>query len=133
MASKLDPLPKKLTLTRRERQIMEIIYNRKRATAAEVHAALADAPSPTAVRTWLRILEEKGRLRHEKEGARFVYQPVVPWREVQRAALRHLLRGLFGGSPAALVSALMDVSGPSLTARDRAELRSMVRPSRKRA
>ena len=132
MAAKLNPLPPRLTLTRRERQIMDIVYTKKRATAAEVHAVLPDAPSLTAVRTWLRILEEKGQLEHEKDGARFVYTPAVNWQEVQRASIKHLLRGIFGGSPAALVSALMDVSGPSLTDKERAELRKLVKTSRRK-
>ena len=125
-------LPRQLKLTRRERQIMDIVYRRQRATAAEVHAALPDAPSPTAVRTWLRILEEKGQLRHEKEGVRHVYMPVAPWAEVQRSAVKHLLNTIFGGSPSAVVSALLDVSAPKMTDAERAELRRLVDDARKK-
>ena len=109
---------------------MDLIYRRGRATAAEVHAALPDAPTPTAVRTWLRILEEKGHLRHEKDGPRHVYVPTVAWEDVRRSAVRHLLGALFDGSPSAVVAALLDVSGRRLSERERSEIVGMIERAR---
>jgi len=85
-------------LSRRERQIMEIVYARGSATATEVRAAMADPPSRTAVRTFLKILEGKGYLLHETRGREFVYQPTQPRRRVGQSALRGLLHTFFDGS-----------------------------------
>lgn len=95
-------------LSRRERQIMDIIYARGQATAAEVTAALADAPSYSAVRALLRILEQKGHLRHQQEGPRYVFMPVVSRDRARRSALRSLVRTFFDGSPAQAAAALID-------------------------
>jgi predicted transcriptional regulator len=95
-------------LSRRERQIMDVIYARGQATAAEVAAALPDPPSYSAVRTLLRILEEKGHLRHEQEGPRYVFVPTVPRDRARRSALRNLVRTFFDGSAAQAVAALID-------------------------
>ena len=122
--------PPQLQLSRRERQIMDVVYRRGRATAVEVHEALPDAPTPTAVRTWLRILEEKGHLRHEKDGPRHVYVPTVAWDDVQRSAVRHLLGALFDGSPSAVVATLLDVSDGALTEAERAELVELIARAR---
>ena len=94
-------------LSRRERQIMDILYRRGRATAAEVLADLPGAPSYSTVRTQLRVLEEKGHVRHEEEGLRYVYLPVVPRHAARRTALRHLVDTFFDGSAANLVTALL--------------------------
>src|SRR4051794_39502631 len=85
-------------LSRRERQIMDIIYGRGEATAAEVLAAMADPPTRTAVRTLLRILEEKGHLTHVKDGLTHVYRPSRPRGRVGRSALRSVLHTFFDGS-----------------------------------
>ena len=85
-------------LSRRERQIMEIVYARGEATATEVRSAMADPPTRTAVRTFLKILEGKGYLRHEKRGREFVYEPTQPRRRVGQSALRGLLHTFFDGS-----------------------------------
>lgn len=85
-------------LSRRERQIMDIIYRRAKATAAEVLVELVDPPSKTAVRTLLRILENKGELRHTQRGKTFVYMPTRPRGQVARAAFDHLLATFFEGS-----------------------------------
>jgi BlaI family transcriptional regulator, penicillinase repressor len=95
-------------LSRRERQIMDIIYARGQATAAEVTAALADAPSNSAVRALLRILEQKGHLRHQQDGPRHVFLPTVSRDRASRSALRSLVRTFFDGSPARAAAALID-------------------------
>src|SRR5215470_8662167 len=85
-------------LTRREREIMDILHRRGRATAHEVMDALADPPSYSAVRTFLRLLEERGHVRHEQDGPRYVYTPTVARREAQRSAITHLVDTFFDGS-----------------------------------
>jgi BlaI family transcriptional regulator, penicillinase repressor len=95
-------------LSRRERQIMDIIYARGQATAAEVTAALADPPSYSAVRALLRILEQKGHLRHQQDGPRYVFLPTVSRDRARRSALRNLVRTFFDGSPAQAAAALID-------------------------
>jgi predicted transcriptional regulator len=96
------------TLSRRERQIMDVIYARGQATAAEVVAALPDPPSYSAVRTHLRILEEKGHLKHHEDGPRYVFVPVVPRDRARRSALKSLVRTFFDGSAAQAAAALLD-------------------------
>jgi predicted transcriptional regulator len=95
------------TLTRRERQIVDILYRRGRATAAEVMADLPGDPSDSTVRTQLRVLEEKGHVRHEEEGLRFIYLPAVPRHTVRKSALRHLVDTFFEGSAEKVVAALL--------------------------
>ena len=109
---------------------MEAIYAMGRATAAEVHERIEDAPSPTAVRTLLRILEEKGHLTHEKDGARPVSRPLVARSSAQRSALRDVLRTFFGGSTTAAVAALLDESERTLSRSERDELIRMIADSR---
>jgi BlaI family transcriptional regulator, penicillinase repressor len=101
-------------LSRRERQIMEIVYEHGRATAAEVRERMADPPSYSAVRAMLRILEEKGHLRHEQDGPRYIFMPTVPRREASETALRRLVRTFFGGSPEGAMAALLDLEGDRL-------------------
>ena len=114
-------------LSRRERQIMDVVYRLGRATAAEVHALLPEAPHPAAVRTMLRILEDKGELGHQKEGPRHVYFPTTPREAARRSALSHLLGTFFGGSRAAAVAALLDDDERPLTAAERRELETVLR------
>ena len=114
-------------LSRRERQIMDIVYRRGQATAAEIHEQLPDAPCAAAVRTLLRILEDKGHLRHEKDGPRHVYFPTTPRSVAQRSAVRHLLGTFFGGSRAAAVAALLEESDRPLSDDERAELANVIR------
>lgn len=115
------------SLSRRERQIMDIVYRLGRATAAQIHGALADAPHPAAVRTLLRILEGKGQLRHEKDGARHVYFPTMPRDVARRSALRHLLGTFFNGSRTAAVAALLDDTDRPLSTHEREELEAVLR------
>jgi predicted transcriptional regulator len=97
-------------LSRRERQIMDVLYQRCRASGAEIRASLPNAPSYSAVRALLRILEEKGHIRHEEKDLRYVYFPAVPRERVRRRALRHLVDTFFGGSAAQAVATLLDPS-----------------------
>lgn len=127
MSSDTPPAPE---LSRRERQIMDVIFRLGRASASEVHERLPDAPSPTAVRTLLRILEDKGHLRHDKDGPRHIYLPTVPRDSAQRTAAAHLLRTFFGGSPRAAVAALLDLSERPLTQKEREELVEMIHRER---
>jgi predicted transcriptional regulator len=126
MPKRPDPPP----LSRRERQIMDVIHALGRATAAEVHERLPDAPTQTAVRTLLRILEDKGHLRHVRDGVRHVYHPTVARDKAQRSAAGHLLRTFFGGSPAAAVATLLDLSERRLTDEEREELVALIRRER---
>jgi predicted transcriptional regulator len=95
-------------LSRRERQIMDVIYARGQATAAEVTAALPDPPSYSAVRALLRILEQKGHVRHQEDGPRYVFLPTVSRDRARRSALRNLVKTFFDGSPAQAAAALID-------------------------
>ena len=103
-------IPSSQDLSRRERQIMDVIYRRGRATVAEVRNGLGDPPSYSAVRTLLGLLEKKGHLRHEQEGARYVYLPTVERDRARRSALRHVIRTFFDGSEERAVAALLDMS-----------------------
>ena len=95
-------------LGNRERQIMEIVYRRGRASASEVLAELPDPPSYSSVRAMLRYLEDKGHLRHEVDGPRYVYMPTAPADEVRGSALAHVVRTFFGGSVSTAVAALLE-------------------------
>lgn len=101
-------------LSRRERQIMEVIYARGRATAAEVRESLPDPPSYSAVRAMLRILEEKGHLSHSSDGPRYVFRPTVPREEARESALRRVVNTFFGGSPENAVAALLELDDDRL-------------------
>jgi BlaI family penicillinase repressor len=87
--------PKPHTWTRRERQIMDVLYKRERATVSEVLAQLTGRPSYSTVRAQLRVLEEKGHVRHEEHGLRYVYIPTIPREVARRSALRHLVETFF--------------------------------------
>src|SRR5690349_7348115 len=101
-------------LSRRERQMMDILYQRGRATAAEIHEALPDPPTYSAVRAKLRVLEEKGHIRHEEEALRYVYVPVVARESARKSALRHMVSTFFQGSVEDTVAALLDLSSANL-------------------
>jgi predicted transcriptional regulator len=97
-------------LSRRERQIMDIIFRLEKATAAEVMDNLPDPPSYSAVRALLRILEEKGHLRHEQTGPRYVYLPTLSHDKAKRTAMRHVVSTFFEGSVSQAVATLLDLS-----------------------
>src|SRR5687767_9180530 len=102
-------------LTRRERQIMDVLFRRGRATAAEVMEELPGEPSYSTVRTQLRVLEEKGHVRHEEEGVRFVYMPAVRLHSARRSALKHLVDTFFEGSAEKAVAALLGGEATKVT------------------
>jgi predicted transcriptional regulator len=110
-------MPKNLhaVLSRRERQIMDILYQLGRATAADVGKALPGEPSDSTVRTQLRVLESKGHIRHEEDGQRYVYLPVVPRRVVSKSALKHVVNTFFDGSIEKVVAALLGPDGSKLS------------------
>ncbi len=118
-------------LSRRERQIMDILYRRGRVTAAEVREALPDPPSYSAVRALLRLLEEKGHVRHEEEGLRYVFLPTLGREKAKRSALKHLLETFFEGSAEQAVATLLDVSVSKLSPEDLDRLSRLIREARK--
>lgn len=115
-----------LRLSNRERQIMDILYRRARATAAEVQSEMADPPSYSAVRATLRILEDKGQVRHERDGARYVFQPAVARDRAKRSAIRHLVTTFFDGSPELAVATLLDESASHLSEADYERLKRLI-------
>jgi len=116
----------------RERQIMEIIFRRGRATAAEVLQDLPDAPSNSAVRGMLRLLEEKGHLRHEYEGPRYVYLPTADPERVSRSAMRHLVRTFFDNSAGSAVAAMLGMYEARLGDKDLDRLEDMINQARQK-
>ena len=124
--------PADADLSRRERQIMDVLHRVGPLSAGEVCERLPDAPSDTAMRTMLRILEEKGRVRHERVGKRHVYSPTTPRAVAQRSALRHVVRTFFGGTVRDAVVALLDAGERPLTAEERRELAAMIADARTR-
>jgi predicted transcriptional regulator len=118
-------------LSRRERQIMDILYRRSRATAAEIHQALPDAPSYSAVRAKLRVLEEKGHVRHEEESLRYVYLPTTPRETARQSALRHVISTFFEGSVERTVAALLDLSAADLDPEGLDRIQSLIDDAKK--
>ena len=108
-------MPSHAALTKRERQIMDVLYRTGRATAADVLAALPGSPHYSTVRTQLRVLEEKGHVRHESDGLRYVYVPTLARHTARKAALRHLVDTFFDGSAASAVTALLGRDAGRLT------------------
>jgi predicted transcriptional regulator len=123
---------KQLHLSRRERQIMDVLYRRGHATAAEVHQDLPNRPSYSAVRAMLRTLEEKGHLRHEAEGPRYVYRPTVSVERAKRSALRHLLETFFEGSAEQAVAALVEGSAATLNQQELDRLSRLIEEAKKK-
>jgi BlaI family transcriptional regulator, penicillinase repressor len=117
-------------LSRRERQIMDVIYARGPITAAQVVAGLADPPSKTAVRTLLRILEEKGHLKHVQRGREYVYQPTQPRMRAARSALQRVLETFFSGSLEKAVAAHMAAPGAKLSAEELERLADLIHQAR---
>jgi predicted transcriptional regulator len=102
-------------LSRRERQIMDILYRRGAATAAEIHQQLPDRPSYSAVRAKLRVLEEKGHVRHEAQATRYIYSPMVARERAKESALRHLLATFFDNSADQAITALLTLKSARLS------------------
>jgi predicted transcriptional regulator len=118
-------------LSRRERQIMDVLYRLGRATAAEIHQAIPDPPGYSAVRAMLRILEEKKHIRHEEKDLRYVFMPIVPRNKARRSAARHLLDTFFDGSPEQAVATLLDVSAGNLSEEEFDRLAALIEKARK--
>src|SRR5437588_8449135 len=118
-------------LSRRERQIMDILYQRGKASASEVLDAMEDAPSNSAVRTLLRVLEEKGHVKRRAEGLKYVYAPTVAQEKAKRTAVKHLLDTYFAGSPEQIVAALLDVSSTRLTRQELDRMTEMIEKAKK--
>jgi predicted transcriptional regulator len=118
-------------LSRRERQIMDILFRRGRAAAADVMAELPNEPSYSTVRTQLRVLEQKGHVRHEDDGVRFVYMPVVTRHAARKSALRHLVDTFFDGSPEKAVAALLGGESAKLSAGQLDRMASLIDKARK--
>src|SRR5215510_4300461 len=114
-------------LSRRERQIMDIIYARGEAAAAEVHEELPDAPSYSAVRTLLRILEEKGHLKHREDGPRYVFMPTEPRTKASRSALKRVVQTFFEGSLSNAVAALVDGEGGKISAEELQRIEAIIK------
>jgi predicted transcriptional regulator len=118
-------------LSRRERQIIDILYRRGRATAAEVMEDLPGDSTYSTVRTQLRVLEEKGHIRHEQDGQRYVYSPAVPRGTVRRSALKHLVETFYEGSVEQAVAALLGGEGSRLTDEQLDRIEDLIRKARK--
>jgi len=118
-------------LSRREREIMDLIYRSGRATAAEVLDQLAEPPSYSAVRALLRVLEDKGHLRHEEDGPRYVFLPTVPRERALQSALRQLLHTFFDGSTEQAVAALLDLYSARLSDAELQRLSQLIADARK--
>ena len=125
----MSPTPA-IHLSRRERQIMDILYRDGQATAAAVRALLPDPPSYSAVRAMLRILEEKQHVRHEVVGPRYVYKPIVARDRAKRSALRHLLRTFFDGSASQVMAALIEISPKGLDEQEIGRVRTLIEDAR---
>ena len=121
------PVP---SLSRRERQVLDVLHRLGRASAADVRDALTDPPSDSAVRTHLRILEEKGHIRHEQDGPRYIYLPVQPREEAGLSALRHLTKTFFGDAPTRAVAALLDDASADLSDADLDRLDDLIQRAR---
>src|SRR5437667_3477582 len=118
-------------LSSRERQILDILYSRGRATAAEILAALPDPPSYSATRALLRILEQKGHVRHEEDGPRYVFLPKVSRQKARASALKHMLQTFFDGSAADAAAALVDGSAAQMSAEELDRLQAQIDRARR--
>ena len=125
-------MPKAMpSLTRREREIMDILHRRGRATAQEVLDEMADAPSYSAVRTFLRLLEERGHVRHTQEEQRYVYRPTVGRSDARKSALAHVVKTFFAGSVEEAVAALVDSSRTKLSREELDRLSDLIDRAKK--
>lgn len=118
-------------LSRRERQIMDIIYSKGQATATEVLENLHDPPSYSSVRALLRVLEEKGHLKHEQDGQRYIYSPTVAREQVKRSALLRVLKTFFDDSTEDAVAALLDISQERLSDDELERMEELIKQARK--
>jgi BlaI family transcriptional regulator, penicillinase repressor len=131
MVKPSDAAPLHAALTRRERQIMDILFRRGRASATEVMADLSGSPNYSTVRTQLRVLESKGHVRHEEVGPRFVYMPAVAHRTARKSALRHLVDTFYDGSIEKVVGALLGGEGARLSDEELERIAALVSKAKK--
>lgn len=124
-------LGKQPKLSRRERQIMDVLYRLGRGTAAEIHQLIPDPPGYSAVRAMLRVLEEKRHVRHEEKDLRYVYVPVVSREKAKRSAISHLLTTFFEGSTEQAVATLLDVSAQNLSDEELQRMADLIEKARK--
>lgn len=122
----------RLELSAREREIMDVVYRRGEVTVADLGDELADPPTAAAIRTMLARLEEKGRLRHEREGRQNVYLPTLPREQARAAALDRVLETFFGRSPTEAVAAILDRSADEISDEELDRLESLVEEARRR-
>jgi predicted transcriptional regulator len=120
-----------IVLSKRERQIMDVLYRRGPATAAEIRSELTGEPSDSTVRTQLRVLEEKGHVRHEEQGLRYIYLPAVPRHAARRSALKHLVATFFDGSPAMVMTAVLGSDAGRLSDEELDRIAKLVESARK--
>lgn len=126
------PVPEHPALSRRERQIMDVLYRLGEAAAADIVAALSDRPSYNSIRVTLGILERKGYVTHRQDGQRYVYSPTIPAERAGRSAVRHLLRTFFDGSPSRAILALLDGESRRLSPAELDEIAATIERARKR-
>ena len=119
------------SLSRRERQIMDILYQRGKASASEVREAMEAAPGYSAVRAMLRVLEEKGHVKHQAEGLKYVYVPTVTRDKAKRSAVKHVMETFFNGSAEQIVAALLDVASTQLTRSELDRMSEMIEQAKK--
>ena len=119
------------SLSRRERQIMDILYQRGKASASDVREAMEAAPGYSAVRAMLRVLEEKGHVRHQAEGLKYVYVPVVARDKAKRSAVKHVMETFFNGSAEQIVAALLDVASTRLTREELDRMSEMIEQAKR--
>jgi predicted transcriptional regulator len=124
------PKPTQIDLTRRESQIMEILYRRRRATVEDIRAELPDASSPSSVRKLLEIMIDRGLLAREYDGPRFVYFPAAKPEDASRSALKQLLRTFFNDSPGSAMAALLDIRSTPLSADEYRQLSALLKRAR---
>jgi len=117
-------------LTRRERQIMDVLFRTGKGTVAEVMEQIPDPPSYSAVRATLRVLEDKGRVRHQQDGPRYVYVPAVATETARHAALQHIVNTFFDGSADRAMAALLQMGDAKITDGDLARLTALVKRAR---
>jgi len=118
-------------LSRRERQIMDVLYERGRATAAEILAALPDPPSYSAVRALIKVLEDKGHVKHQEDGPRYVFTPSVPLSKARRSAVKHLLQTFFDDSAGEAVASLLGSSAGKLKPEELDKIEELIARARK--
>lgn len=120
-------------LSRRERQVMDIVYCLGEASATDIHEALPDPPTFSATRAVIRTLEQKGHIRHREEGLRYLYLPVIPVEKARKSAVAHMVSTFFNGSPARLMAALIDSSDKKISNEELKSLEALIQRARKEA